>query len=323
MTGSDDGTTPSGDQPLPGGRRRPDVEKAEPIPVTEAMITPRTTPPDSEQGADVEIRFCHSCGERNKSRGPYCLGCGVRFLWPAEPAQPRAAGPGASHDAPVTNEATRDHALAGATGLPTSDRERADESFKPPSSVSAPGRGFRSVLIMIVVIAILVVGFSTLRSRDGDQTEEVEQPSTSTTAAPDAGLELRGYADEIAVLADDVADLRATGLRINADWGGRTTDYQTTVGRMTALVSRAVVLPDRLTGLVLPAEVDPFTHQRMVEALTTLASAAEGMMDGLESTDAGDARLEQLSHFQTAASAFGALANEVESLVDAIGAEPG
>ena len=259
----------------------------------------------------MRIRFCHSCGARNESEGSYCLACGVRFLLPDE-----VAGSHETRDEPVDPERALGSSGEGVTELPVADWDQADEAYGASPPAPASQRGFRSLLIIIVVVAILLLGLSTLRSRDADQTEQTEQtePSTTTTAATDDSA-LRSYTGEISVLAEDVAELRATGRRINDEWDNRVIDYDTTLDRTAALVSRAGVLPDRLGALTVPERADQGIHQRMIESLSTLASAAEGMMAGLESTDSGETRLVQLRRFEAAASEFGSLAVQVDSFL--------
>ena len=301
MTGSDDGT-PSDEHPGSEGRRRTFVGTAEPTPVTEAMITPRTTPPGPEEVEEMEFRFCPTCGERSEPGGSYCLACGVRFAGRGAPA-----GRDESREESVAPERTRDRPVAGVTELPTPYWNEGEEPPGAAPPVTGAQRRFRFLLIMIVVIAILFLGFNTLRSRDEEQTES----STTTSTAPDDSV-LRSYVDQISVLADGVAELKATGRRINDAWDDRIADYDTTLDRMNALVSRAGVLPDRLSVMEPPEGADTVAHQRMIGSLSTLASAAEGMMTGLESSDSGEARLSQLTRFEASASEFGRLAEQVK-----------
>ncbi len=274
--------------------------------MTEAMVTPRTRPAESEGRPPMTIRFCHSCGTRTEPGSSYCLACGVRFGAPvrageATPARPEHTARARAGDPPV----------AGVSEPPSPGWDGQDGVEDLAQSGSNTQRVLRSALISILVVAVLVVGYGTLRSGEEPAPAATEETSPTTTE-PDADLEFRAYADLVGVLGDDVADLRVSGRQINDDWDGRIADYDTTVGRMSSLISRAGLLPIRFNGFTRPADADRLTHERMAESLETLVSAAEGMMAGLESTDTGEIRLAQLARFEAAAAEFGSLADEVE-----------
>ena len=203
MTGSDD-RTPPGENAGSRGRRRALVGKADPTPVTEAMITPRTTPQDPEEATDPtpvteamitprttppdpeevavsQIRFCYSCGIRNKSGGSYCLACGISFRRPTEPTRSAYTGSGT-----IAQERTGDSAVAGVVESPPERWDEGQDPNQAAPSVPIAQRRLRLLLIMILVITILVLAVNMLTNRDVEQTE----PSTITTvAARDSGLQ--------------------------------------------------------------------------------------------------------------------------------------
>lgn len=259
----------------------------------------------------MTIRFCPSCGTRTEPGHSYCLACGTRFGSGVRPGQAPASRP----EDPGRAQG-EEQPLAGATESPASgfppsgwNEPEGDEEFAP--SGSGGRRALRSLLVIVLVIAVLVVGYGTLRNGDEPPPAPPEETSPTTTEAVDAPG-LRDYADQVAVLADDVADLRVSGRQINDDWDDRVADYDTTVERMSSLISRAGLLPIRFNGFTRPLDADRLTHERMRESLDALVSAADGMMAGLQTTDTGQVRLAQLARFEAAASEFGSLAEEVE-----------
>ena len=287
-------------------RRRSVLRRAELTPVTEAMITPRTRPTGSQDPPPVTIRFCPSCGTRTEPGHSYCLACGTRFG-----SGVRTGDAPASRREDAGRTQSDDQPDAGVTGLPPSGfppsgwNEPDEEELAP--SGSGGRRALRSVLVVVLLIAVLVVAFGTLRSGDEPPPAPPEETSPTTPEAV-AAPGYREYADQVAVLADDVADLRVSGRQINDDWDDRIADYDTTVDRMSSLISRVGLLPIRFNGFDRPLDADRLTHERMRESLESLVSAADGMMAGLQTTDTGEVRLAQLARFEAAASEFGSLA---------------
>ena len=305
MAGSDT-DIPDEEESRSADRRRSFLRRAEPVPVTEAMVTPRTHPTDPGERPPMTIRFCPSCGTRTEPGSSYCLACGVRLGSTGRRPEGSASRP----EEPARVE-SRDRPVRGPTEPSAPGWDESDEAEALAASGSGGQRGLRLVLVVVLVIAVLVVGFGTLRSGDETASTPSEEMSPTTTEADEA-LEFRAYADQVGVLADDVGDLRVSGRQINDDWDDRVADYDTTVDRMSSLVSRTGLLPIRFNGFTRPVDADRLTHERMAESLESLVSAAEGMMAGLQSTDTGEVRLAQLARFEAAASEFGLLAEEVE-----------
>ncbi len=178
-----------------------------------------------------------------------------------------------------------------------------------------------TLVISVLIGAVLVVGYVTLRNNSEEVPVTVEEGASSTTIVTDDSA-VRLYADQVSILAADVADLGATARQINQDWDSDAEDYTTTLGRMSALLSRVNVLPHRFSTMAVPPEADPFIHQWITGTLSTLISVAEGMMAGLESVDAGESRLEQLVRFEEAVLRLDELATQVELSLETQGPTP-
>lgn len=305
MAGADDGASKGG-APRSGYRRRSSLRRAEPTPLTEAMITPRSGHGVPEEDPDGGPRFCHSCGERNPSGGSYCLSCGVRFRWRDDrPGSEVSTGRDGTLRPPEERE-------GGAIPFSSTEPEGAGSGIDEESA-PVPRRAIRTLALSALVLASLTVGFLTLAGRDSQpDAPPPEPPPSSTTPSTVDVLTLRSYADEISVLGADVTEAAATGSRINDEWDERITDYETAKERMGALVSRTSLLPGRLGEVVLPGAANPILHRRMIQAISAFASAAERMMLGLESTDTGETRLSELLRFEAAASEFRTFVDELE-----------
>lgn len=325
MTGSDE-TQPSGDSGRSASDpRRESIARAAPPPVTEAMITPRTVPLDPEEAAEMEGRVCHACGELNEPGRSVCRACGART----------AAYEPESREDPATREMT-------APGRPRPDwtfeaeedpgflwdeedlwdEERDGRIKAGRRKAPSPKRGARILLILVAAAAILFLGFDVVINR-GEAPSEAE-PVTTTAPASEAGeapaaseedtLEsytLRIYADQIAGLAGEVEQLRAEGRRINDRWDDRTAGYEATFVDMRALAPQARDMFLRLREVNRPDAADADLHQRMVEALSDMVRSADGMVTGLQSSDSGEARQQQLEAFEAAADDFERLTGRV------------
>ena len=305
MAGSDDRTSDSR-APVSGERGRSSLRKAEPTPLTEAMIKPSDRWASEDTGRDGP-RFCHACGERNESGGSYCLSCGVSFRAREVVVPTLRAGPD-------PESSTDSQQAASESGSPASGDEGSEGGTGHARRRATHGT-IRVLLVSIAVIVSLVLGFRTLASRDTETEVPTEAaPSTTTATTLDiAALQL--YRDQVSMLGVDVAGVADTGRRINDDWDDRAAEYQATKDRMRALVSRATVLPARMAEIAVPATADPIVHRQLLLEIATLVSAAEGMMAGLESTDAGETRLSELARFEAAAREFGSLVDQVERSV--------
>lgn len=299
MSGREDPAAP--DNPGPDDLRRAAVAGAEPVPVTEAMIAPRTPPPDTEPMSPVGTRICPSCGEGNRASASYCIACGARI-----PPPPQTAGA----DGPDTDPGP---AAPGVGGV---SPDMPDHALHPDPEITPGLRRLRSLLVAILVIAFLALGLSTLRGGDGGPEETAPTTSTSVVATT-ADMAIRSYLTVVGLLAQDVEQLKVAARRINEAWDNRTVGYANTLEEMNGLVTRSAALPARIATVTPPGAVDPVVHRQMESALTVLTATGEGMLGGLESSDTGEARLAQLSRFEAAATDFIVLAGQVRRLLEA------
>ena len=167
-------------------------------------------------------------------------------------------------------------------------------------------------LILAVVVA-LVLGLRTLTSRDSS---EAPEPVVETTSVQRDAAALQLYADEISLLALDVADAMDTGRQINDGWDSGSLEYDAAVQQMSTLVSRVSVLPARLARVDAPQGISDRLQQGLAGSVTSLVAAAETMQEGLESTDTGETRRAGLLAFETAGFEFGLLAGQVATAVE-------
>lgn len=323
MTGSDE-TQPSGDSSRSASdQRRESIARAAPPPVTEAMITPRTVPLDPEEAAEMEGRVCHACGELNEPGGSVCRACGARTT----ASEPESTEDTATREMTASERPRPDWAFDAEEEDPGFlldeeadlwDEEKDGRIRTGRRKAPSPKRGARIFLILIAAAAVLFLGFDFLINR-GEAPPEAE-----STAAPSEGGEapaaseedtlesyaLRSYADEIAGVADQVEQLGASGRRINDRWDDRTADYEATIEDMKGLAPQARDLFLRLRAISRPEAADEDRYQQMAKAISVMVDSAEGMVTGLQSSDSGEVRQEQLAAFEGAAADFQQLAGQ-------------
>ena len=289
MTSSDDGRE-SG-PPDSGPDDLEDIAPAEPQPVTDEMITPRTAPAPADAGG--EGTRCHVCGEANHPEASYCLACGVRLT--DETPEPWVDDDFSfDHDAGFLDpEQVEPPPVASAEPTETDVEET-------PRDTAALIRRIVTVVVSLIVVFLLVITF-----RPSSEPEE----TTTTTSADQAALET--YAAGLVDVAATVTELRADAATINQAWDDRTEDYDATLTALTGLASRAAPLSDLVLALEPPASVDLATHQRLVRSAADLADAAQEMVDGLQSTDTGEARRAALDRFDALALEFGSVSGLV------------
>ncbi|MDE0375898.1 MAG: hypothetical protein OXK16_08060 [bacterium] len=277
MTWSDDRKPPEGTR-RPGDSRWSGVRRAEQVPVTDAMVTPRSESGETRAAAgsrEGEPRFCPQCGQQWISDTSICRSCRHRI-------------------------------------------GRPEPSTRPGRFASGPGSMRRIGLILAVVVA-LVLGLRTLTSRDSS---EAPEPVVETTSVERDAAALRLYADEISLLALDVADAMDTGRQINDGWDSGSLEYDAAVQQMGALVSRVSVLPARLARVATPPGINTRLQQGLAGSVAALVSAAETMQEGLESTDTGETRRAGLLAFETAAFEFGLLVGQVATAAEELRPAP-
>jgi len=288
VTWSDDRKPPEGGR-RPGESRWSGVRRAEEVPVTDAMVTPRSEsgePRDMTEARPGEPRFCPQCGQQWTPDASICQRCRYRIERPESSA--RTARRGSGGTAP-------------------------DRGARTVRFTSGPG-SVRRIALILAVVAALVLGLRTLTSRDPSAAEPV--PVVETTSLQGDGAALEFYADEISLLALDVADAMDTGRQINDGWDSGSLEYDAVVQQMGALVSRVSILPARLDQVTPPLGISTRLHQGLAGSLTTFIAAAETMREGLESTDTGETRRAGLLAFETAAFEFGLLAGQVATAVE-------
>lgn len=322
MTGSDDTTLPDenfgrSDQ----DPRRESIARAAPPPVTEAMITPRTFPLDPAEAAELDARVCYVCGELNDPGRSSCPVCGALAAVSEAPEGARLG----TGEMPAWERPEPDWA----PGVEEDPVALWDEYEDGRIGVRYKGdsrkRWIRILLILITAVAVLLVGLDYLLNRGGAP-EEPEPAATTLPASASASAEepsaaaqndtlesfaLRSYAEQIVELADDVELLETSGRLINDRWEARIVGFDTTMGALNDLAPQAEELFLRFREINLPETADAAGHRRMLEEIANMVTSVKGMMSGLQSTDSGESRREQLALFERAAADFRRLANRV------------
>ena len=300
------------------GDFRDDVGPAEPPPVTEAMITPRTVPTSPLPPDGGEPHVCHVCGEINHADATYCLACGVRLAEPEvmEPL-PWVDSPDTPEDGPLPFDAGEGLLdlgdMAGVTSLRDREQARAAAEAEAKSDQATPPEPRvtpRQVIVGLVTLAVLFILFTTFF---GGEDEPVESTVALIAVARSA---LDAYASSVASVADKVGELQRDAATINASWDERSVEYQETLTALSAIEAQATVLPDLLGDLELPTAIDAPTHQRLVASSTTFSGAAAEMVEGLEAPDTGEARQAALVKFNAAAVEFASLSRFVAQIID-------
>lgn len=326
MTGSDE-TQPSGDSDRSAsGRRRESIARAAPPPVTEAMITPRTVPLDPEEAAEMEGRVCHACGELNDPGRSVCRACGARTTaLETEGREDTATREMTASERPRPDWASdveEDPGFLWDGEAELWDEEKDGRIRAGRKKAPSPKRGVRVLLVLVAAAAILFLGFDVFINRSEAPQEggaaastiaEVEAGEDSTGAEEDTleSYVLRLYADQIADLAGEVEQLGSAGRRINDQWDDRIVRYEATLEDLRGLAPQARELFLRLREVNRPEAADMNTYQQMIAALSDMVRTADGMVTGLQSSDSGEARWQQLEAFEEAAADFQRLAGLV------------
>ncbi|MCY3540110.1 MAG: hypothetical protein OXH10_09695 [bacterium] len=266
------------------GSRWSRLRPADPIPVTEEMITPRS-------GSETP-RFCPGCGQScvtGATRCPACL-----------------------HEVGSSGSLT-DSSYSGTPSDPTPPVGRREVSVFNALSISR-------VLPVILVIVALVLGVRTLISRD--QTVEVVPSSTVATTPTETVQALTFYADRISDIALEVADARTRGRQINDDWDRGRADYEQTLQAMNDLVFQIGLLPVQLNTTDPPASLSDHFHQGLVDSLNEMIASARTMQEGLQSTDTGETRQAGLQDFESATFEFALLSDQVTAAAEELSEPP-
>ena len=158
---------------------------------------------------------------------------------------------------------------------------------------------------------------ATTAPGEAAEAEEVEEEETTTTTLLPLEIQvyLNNLADDKKTLAEVVAEMNA----VNAEWDNRSetgVTYSDTEAAMVSVSEQALVFsagvelhrpPDNIPGLV-------DAHQRVFEAATAAAAAAEDALAGLRAPDTGELRRAALVEFRAAAASF----NEQVDLINEI-----
>ncbi len=306
------------DEPEEGPQSlRDSVGSAEPSPVTDAMIRPRTSPGTSAGSvvpADDGESPCRVCGEVNQEGATYCLGCGIRLT-----PSPVAAVPDEEPEPWVDDDDLEFDHDAGLIDLDEAVAPPADISDETPPvpptprDIGAIVRRAVAGLIALVVVFLLVTTFVN-GSNDADAT-------TTTTLAPDL-VALDAYQTELAGIAATVASLKEAALEANAAWEDRTVDFDATLSALSSIESQAAALPDLVSAMSIPEAIGSATHIRIISSAETLAEAATEMVEGLRAPDTGELRQAALAKFDAAAVEFASLTRVVDQAVASIRSEP-
>ena len=104
--------------------------------------------------------------------------------------------------------------------------------------------------------------------------------------------------------------------QVNERWDAGNAEYQDTLTALQEVATQSASTADRLRAEEPPEGIGNEPHQRLMASATSLSQAAEGMVEGLQSTDTGEARQSQLVRYLAAAAEFSATADTVVQAID-------
>lgn len=193
-----------------------------------------------------------------------------------------------------------------------------------------PGRW----LLPLAVLAMFAFTFMFVRALPGAQVEEPQPITTvapSTTAAEESDDEdppaesdeesdedaspqeapttttfppaVVSYLASIEALRGQLTSLAGEVREVNAAWDAKTIGYAETEERLVAVQDDVLAWQDNVVLLNAPS-VLAASHQDMLAASTRAAVAATSIVEGLRSSDTGEARRQAASDFDQAASIF-------------------
>ncbi len=326
-------TTGEEDRDRPG-TYRDGIAPAEPEPVTDAMISPRTRPgSSSDPAAGADGRICHVCGATNRSAASYCLQCGSRLRDPSQPPAPAPGHqpadqytPGPVGPGPGGSDVIGDMADEGwwdpdgdewsppapppAGAQPSFDEPRAGPGEPVPTGGVIDRRDTVRLAVwgVLGLVALVLILLTFVRSSDD------AAPPDTTAAETELAAEM--YASVLADLADEVGTLAERATLINERWDGREADFQETLAALEDLAGDVSALAARLEIEDPPPDVSPESHTRLVASAATLERAAADMVDGLKAPDTGELRRAAFTRFVAAAAEFRAVADSLIQLVN-------
>lgn len=290
---------------------REGVGPADPEPVTDAMVSPRSAPRPAEPGGPV----CHVCGEHNHLSATYCLQCGSQLRAP-EPATSPDDGVALDYVGEAADEGwwdpdSDDGPMRRPFGDTTPDGE-AEVSYAAAGRARDPRETIRIALWGLLGLVAVVIVLLTFLGGGEDAV-----PETSTTLV--GGIEAEMYGSLIGELADDVVSLGDQATLINQRWEDQQADFQETLAALESLASDMGDISSRLGLQTPPAGLSPESHNRLVSSAATLQRAANNMVEGLKAPDTGEQRRAALSTFTAASAEFRAVADTLLQLIDLTG----
>lgn len=156
---------------------------------------------------------------------------------------------------------------------------------------------------------------------------ETTLPETTTTSTTLISLteESMNYLEVLLAVEVNVGKLVADVQALNENWENRSesgVSYGETDAGMEAAAQRAQELRDAFEGIQPSAQATiPLEHQTAAAAVVLMADTAAEMLDGLRSTDTGQARRSALVGFLTAYEIFGEAVTRVAEMIGEEGTE--
>lgn len=290
-------------------RWRDEIERAEPPPVTEAMITPRP----AEFLGSPDGPMCHVCGSVNHDGASYCLNCGVQLhSRPAtslreEIAAARQSRPPEAHppDPDDGLEFIDPDALAAEVGRRRPAQEPVPDDVEERDSRRTLRTAFAAMMV-VAALALFVVTFGG----NGNP-----PPETTTTTTEGADVAER-YGTLLTDLANRVDQLAEQAAIANSAWDSGSVDFDTTLAELQRIAGATTPLEQTVRNADLPATADPALHARLTTTVATLAAAGTGMVNGLQAADTGELRRAELARYEAAAAEFSTV---VASIHQALG----
>jgi len=140
-------------------------------------------------------------------------------------------------------------------------------------------------------------------------TEAGTTSSTTTTTIPD---DVQAYLDKMAEKKADLDALSSDLLAANDQWNNRADTGVTYTDTKTAFqkaIDDATVLADSIEATTLPAGYSDLAslHADLSTAASKILGATVAALDGLQSSDTGEARATAIEEFNTAVAEFNAV----------------
>lgn len=292
---------------------RDTVHPAEPVPVTDAMLSPKS----EEFSGSPDGPSCHVCGIKSHVGASYCPNCGVDL----HSRSPKPDIPDAEPDGDGPDQVDPQTGSIGSDGFIDPDEfislraRRASEAqpgSDPATELTASEqeerdnqRTLRMALGALMVVATLTLFVVTF----GDQSEPAAEDGSSTTLTI-VDIESR-YSDLVSSLAVRVDQLATEAGLTNDQWENSTADYGATLSKLQSLAASSLPLQATMSQSEAPPNADLTLKARLVALAATLTESADEMVAGLESPDTGEARRAALNRYEAAAAEFSTVAETI------------